>query len=189
MLSCGRMLPDKSYLTQHICVCYTVLMTKKWSEITKEELERVVSSSVSKAEVLRRLGRKVNGGNNTTLNMHLERLGIDTAHMLGQASMRGKTKESSTQVARQARAATLSPEDVLFNGSHKPTITIRRVVLRNELIDYSCQQCGNIGMWNGRELSLDLDHIDGNKSNNDIRNLRFLCPNCHRVTPTWGDKS
>ena len=28
---------------------------------------------------------------------------------------------------------------------------------------------------------LDIDHIDGNRENNDIINLQTLCANCHRL--------
>jgi 5-methylcytosine-specific restriction endonuclease McrA len=28
---------------------------------------------------------------------------------------------------------------------------------------------------------LDMDHIDGNRFNNDVANLQTLCANCHRL--------
>lgn len=49
---------------------------------------------------------------------------------------------------------------------------------------YECDMCG-ICEWHGHKLSLDLDHIDGNTFNNDLSNLRFLCPNCHSTTHTY----
>lgn len=44
--------------------------------------------------------------------------------------------------------------------------------------------CG-IKKWNNKNLTFELDHIDGNNRNNLRTNLRFLCPNCHSQTPTW----
>ena len=32
---------------------------------------------------------------------------------------------------------------------------------------------------------LQLDHIDGDRSNNELGNLRLLCPNCHALTDTY----
>jgi len=49
---------------------------------------------------------------------------------------------------------------------------------------YVCSKC-SLTHWLGTLLSLELDHIDGNASNNHPSNLRFLCPNCHSITPTW----
>jgi 5-methylcytosine-specific restriction endonuclease McrA len=52
---------------------------------------------------------------------------------------------------------------------------------------YKCSCCGLVD-WLGEKLSLDLDHVDVNNTNNLPNNLRLLCPNCHRQTPTWGNK-
>lgn len=50
---------------------------------------------------------------------------------------------------------------------------------------YKCDICLNTGEWNNKSLSLQVDHIDGNSSNDNIENLRFLCPNCHSQTDTF----
>jgi len=64
--------------------------------------------------------------------------------------------------------------------------------MRKYLIDqniYECVMCGNKGEWCGKPLSLQLDHIDGNTDNNNLDNLRWLCPNCHSQTHNWGVKN
>lgn len=63
------------------------------------------------------------------------------------------------------------------------TAVLRYLIERD---GYKCQQCG-VDKWNNNFLTLDIDHIDGNNKNNIPTNLRFLCPNCHRQTPTWGN--
>ena len=50
--------------------------------------------------------------------------------------------------------------------------------------EYKCEEC-NVIEWRGHKLSLELDHIDGNSFNNDLSNLRLLCPNCHSTTSTY----
>jgi hypothetical protein len=47
-----------------------------------------------------------------------------------------------------------------------------------------CEECG-ITEWMGKPISMEVDHIDGDTTNNDISNLKVLCPNCHSLTPTW----
>lgn len=51
-----------------------------------------------------------------------------------------------------------------------------------------CWKC-NITEWNGTTLVMELEHIDGNSSNNQIENLSLLCPNCHSQTPTYKAKN
>ena len=63
--------------------------------------------------------------------------------------------------------------------------TIRKILL--ERIG-KCLSCG-IKDWKGNHLPLEVDHIDGNASNNKPDNVRLLCPNCHAITPTWKAKN
>lgn len=67
--------------------------------------------------------------------------------------------------------------------------SMRRIVIKDNLIKYACAICGNDGTWLNQKLVLQLDHINGNASDNRLENLRFLCPNCHTQTTTFGNKN
>lgn len=54
--------------------------------------------------------------------------------------------------------------------------------------DYSCSVCKNT-TWNEQKIPLELDHIDGNSTNNNLENLRLICPNCHALTSTYKAKN
>lgn len=60
----------------------------------------------------------------------------------------------------------------------------KRILLEQNQECFNCK----ISMWMGHKLVLEIDHIDGNKSNNARSNLVALCPNCHSITPTWRKK-
>lgn len=64
---------------------------------------------------------------------------------------------------------------------------IRRFII--EKFEGKCGSCGVGSIWNNKPLTLQLDHIDGDCSNNTEENLRLLCPNCHTQTNNWGSKN
>lgn len=51
-----------------------------------------------------------------------------------------------------------------------------------------CALCHIESIWNGKPLTFQADHIDGDPSNLQVKNLRIICPNCHSQTDTWGKK-
>lgn len=55
-----------------------------------------------------------------------------------------------------------------------------------EKAGFQCTLCGwdKINPITGK-CPLDVDHIDGNSSNNHPSNLQVICPNCHSLTPTY----
>lgn len=59
--------------------------------------------------------------------------------------------------------------------------------LKEKVGDF-CSICKSPPIWQGKELVLQLDHIDGDSDNNHPSNVRLLCPNCHTQTDFFGSK-
>jgi len=147
---------------------------------TDAQLVEAVERSLTVAEVIRYLGLKCwRGGSSFRLvKRHIERLGLSTSHFLGQGANKGNRYKGGPKRAHFS--------EVLARSYRTNSASLRRAV-REAGVPYKCV-CGNEGEWMGALLTLQLDHKDGNKRNNKKANLRFLCPNCHSQTPTWGRK-
>jgi len=72
-----------------------------------------------------------------------------------------------------------------FNGKLK---RIERPTARKYLAEvrgYNCEVCG-VSEWQGKPITLQVDHINGDSSNDNPSNLRLICPNCHSQTEFLG---
>lgn len=77
-------------------------------------------------------------------------------------------------------------KDVFVSGREWGSEFLRKYIHFFNVLEYKCstKDCG-ITEWKGNHLTLELDHINGIRSDNRKENLRWLCPNCHSQTPTF----
>jgi len=78
----------------------------------------------------------------------------------------------------------------ILNGLHPhfQTFKLKNRLIKGGIIKHKCSICG-IDTWNTKKINLELDHIDGNRFNHILTNLRLLCPNCHSQTDTYRSKN
>lgn len=50
---------------------------------------------------------------------------------------------------------------------------------------FYCSECGLENKWNGKELVIQLHHINGISNDNRLENLTWLCPNCRAQTENY----
>ncbi|WP_308407696.1 HNH endonuclease signature motif containing protein [Streptomyces sp. RKAG337] len=64
------------------------------------------------------------------------------------------------------------------------TVMLRRALRQIGVLE-RCAICDTGPVWGGRPMTLEIDHINGDWSDDRPHNLRLLCPNCHAITDTW----
>ena len=138
---------------------------------TKEELEEIVLNSNSIKEVGEKIGYTSHSGSSSQIiKKRLENYNISTHHFI--------RKNPKKRL----------PNDIFTNKKCDQS-TLRRFYLEGNYTEYKCSICGQEPFWNGKELRMILDHISGNREDNTLENLRWVCPNCNIQLDTFGSKN
>lgn len=144
-----------------------------------ERLVAVVAEEYSVAGVLRRLGLRAAGGNYENIARIIRSRGISTGHFTGQAHLRGR---------HNPHAPKRPIEQILVRGCAFQSNHLRKRLIAENILTARCGVC-MLTDWLGRPIPLELDHVDGDRENNLLDNLRLICPNCHAMTPTYRGKN
>lgn len=155
-------------------------ISEKKPNISREQFQEAVDKSSNIAEVIKYLGYSKNQNSRYRIIKYLSKLyGIDLP--IYDAS----TGNASIGVRRR----TTDEEFFVLDSSRSGD------ALRNRMIDKGVKYvCFNIecplhekAEWLGKRITLQVDHINGESTDNRFENLRFICPNCHTQTETYGN--
>jgi len=149
----------------------------QYKNYTDEDFIEAWTTSGSIRQVLGKLGLVEAGGNYSCAKKRADALGLTKEHMHGKVWNKGKKVGPKRPV-----------EEYLSNQRSIQSYKLKNRLLAEGLKQHKCECCG-ITEWNGKPAPIEIDHIDGNKYNNTIQNLRILCPNCHAQTDTYRGKN
>ena len=137
----------------------------------KEELEKIVNQSNSLREVILKLGYSSSSGSNSaTVKKRLKKYNISTDHF------------------NFVKGIQRTEKNIFIKDSTAVQSVLRKWYSKNKYTEYKCSICGQEPFWNGQELTLILDHINGINNDDRLENLRWVCPNCNQQLPTTGYK-
>ena len=150
------------------------LKTRGWSNIDKNELIDAVRDSKSYYEVFLKLHRASTSGNYKLLKRLIIKFNIDASHFLNRSELSKRTHLQKE----------IAIEDILVADSNTSRGTVKKIILKNKLLEYKCSECGQDEWWYGKKMTLILDHKNGIRNDHRLENLRFVCPNCNSQLST-----
>jgi 5-methylcytosine-specific restriction endonuclease McrA len=131
--------------------------------------------------VLNKLNLRCAGGNYKTIKKYIELYNIDISHF-------ETDDERYSRLIKYNTNNKIPLEDILVINSTYSRTNLKPRLISENILEYKCIECGNTGEWNGKPITLQLDHVNGVYNDNRVENLRFLCPNCHSQTETYAGK-
>jgi len=144
---------------------------------TIEQFKLAVLASRSIRQVLNKLGLKPAGGNYSTFHKLVAKNNIDISHLKKQGWNKGMLFGPKRPI-----------KDYLSNKHGIQSNALKKRLIREGIFQHKCSTCKGTE-WLGNPIPIELDHINGNSSDNSLDNLRILCPNCHALTPTYRGKN
>lgn len=117
---------------------------------TDDNFINIINNSYSLAEVAKKIGYKTwrSGGSRDAIKNRIQKLGISTSHF----------KVTGRQFEKTPKHKIIQLDKVFTNPSYYNSNTVKDIIIREKLLEYKCAVCGNKGIWNGKELKLQLHH-------------------------------
>ena len=150
---------------------------RSWNE---EDLREAVLNSLSFRQVLKKLNLREAGGNYDQVKKYIKENNLSIKHFKGRAWNKGLKGFGKPHIPLK---------DIIIKNSYYQSFKLKNRLLKEGLKLPLCEQCGWAKKTENGYLPLELDHINGNRHDNRLENLRILCPNCHSLTSNHKGRS
>ncbi|CAN1210025.1 HNH endonuclease [Tumidithrix helvetica PCC 7403] len=147
---------------------------------TEADFIEAVAASTSISQVLGKLSLRPTGGNYQVTKDRIKHLSLDTQHFKGQGWLKGCTNHAHKQCSLT--------EILVKDSTYRNTYSLKSRLIKEGIFSRKCSNCMN-DQWLSLPIPLELDHINGDRTDNRVENLRLLCPNCHALTDTYRGKN
>ncbi len=150
---------------------------RKWSD---QQLKSAVESSQSYRNVIKLLGLRPTGGNYDQVKKYILQSKLSTKHFTGKVWNKGLKFPERNYIELK---------DILVSNSTYQSYKLKKRLFSVKLKEPKCEECSWAKLSPDGRLPLELDHINGDRHDNRIENLRILCPNCHSLQATHRGKN
>ena len=141
-----------------------------------EEFDKVVMISKNLVDVCRNLNLKLTGGNRNTIKKWIMFKKLNTSHFFIERNPPLSKKYTIEEIC-------------VDKSTYIHTTNLKNKLYKEGIKNKECELCGQNEIWKGKKISLILDHINGDKFDNRLENLRIVCPNCNATLDTNGGKN
>jgi len=139
------------------------------------QLKKAVKDSFSYRQALQKLNLRATGGNYDQLKKYIGENKLSIVHFKGRGWNRGLHGIGIVRIPL---------EKILIKNSTFQSYKLKKRLFLAKLKPEHCELCGWAERSSGGYLPLELDHINGDRHDNRLKNLQVLCPNCHSLQPT-----
>lgn len=147
---------------------------------TDEDLIKAVALSRSIRQVIFRLRLVPAGGNYRQVQRRIVLLKLDVSHFTGKGRNKGKRYHCKSRTPIEA---------LLIAGSVVQSYKLKLRLFETGLKEPKCELCGWSETSIDGRIPVELDHQNGDNTDNRLENLRILCPNCHSLQLTHRGKN
>ena len=145
-----------------------------------EQFRELVSKSKSITDIVRYFGFAITGKAFRMIKERIKVDNIDCSHI---------SMGLNNRLGKKYTIGSVPLENVMIENSSYHYGHLKKRLLANGLLRNECYICGQKPLWNEQKLVMIMDHVNGERNDHRMENLRMLCPNCNSQTKTFSGRN